>query len=166
MALVNAKPAFVSPAENNAITINELIAELINLDNAGQGFEISAELMANTVKEVFAELTNLAGMKASSSDAFSAKTMKKTIQELVSELISLKRDEVGAEPNTEAKIRDIAKTIDTIIADFIENNKTEIEVQSIKGMTDAELVSFTKSVRLLLFHSALYGKENTQGKWL
>ena len=137
-----------------AETVNQLVFECIALDENDTGFETSAEIIINTINELLAELINLAGIEASSSDATSAVTMKETIQELVTELVSLERERVSAEPNAEANLRNIAETIDTIIADFIEINKYGIEVQSIKRMSNAELVSFTKSVLLLLFHLA------------
>ena len=141
ITLVNtrhAKAAIVSPAQNNANTINELVAELINLENADSGFEICVELISNTINELFAELMNLAGIETTSSDLTS------TIQERVTELVNLKRGRVGSEPNLEANLALMAESIDKIIASFIETNKNGIEFQSIKRMTNAELVSLYK----------------------
>ena len=150
MSLVNTEPAFVSPAENNAITINELLDELVTLDNAHPDFDNIAELISDTLNEVFAELMNLAGIETGSSDS-SAEFIGKTVKELVTEMVTLKKAGSDVGKNSEASVvtatninfGNIAETIEIIIADFIETNKEGIENQLIKGMSNAELVSFT-----------------------
>ena len=117
------------PAQNNANTINELLTELIELG----------------------ESMNLARIGACFSDASHAKTIKQTIQKLVTEIVSLKTERASAEPNAEAHFRDITETIDIIIADFMETNNNGIERQLIQEKINAELVSFTKSELFLLF---------------
>ena len=131
-------------------TIDHFVALFIALDITDAGFETCAKIITITINERIAELIDQVGSESSSFDASFAENIKETINELLDEMMTLKKSESVPEPNADAtKVKTtatnlgvIAWTIDTIISNFIYNNKNEIEIQSIKTMSNAELVSF------------------------
>ena len=109
-----------------AETVNELIAELIGLNSANPSSDISAEIIVNTINELIVELIDLSGIESNPSDADLAEVMKiirnkETVQELMTEIISLKRNRIDAEASTVAdtdtNLDVIALTIALIIAE-------------------------------------------------
>ena len=121
-------------------TINELIAELIGLNKAEPDFDIYAEIIVTTINELNAELINLTGIESSSSVATSAEIImivryKEAIEQLLTEIISLKRFEAVARQNaqvsavaeTDTNLKVISLTINVIIASITDGAVFENE---------------------------------------
>ena len=140
---------------DTAETVNQLVTRLIALNNVELDFDTSAEIIANEIMTRLVELIDLIETDPNSSDTTGAGFIVETVQNFLTEIITLKSSETDAGPNvdasTDADIKASAETIAVIIADFIETNKSEIELQSIKRMTHAELVGFTRLAIFNLF---------------
>ena len=168
IALDNVEPSFDIYAETIANRINENIAELINLatrsdENTSEivketvhdrdavakaAAEANRELAADLLGEILrlfpdARSANKAILFGKTGPPAAAVVAQKAIHDRVTEIISLKKAETDAVSTNDADFEVLADAIDTTVAHFIENNKTKIEVQSIKRMPNAELVSLT-----------------------
>ena len=174
--LDNVEPDFDIHARNIEKKINENVAELVSLathsDESTSGIvketihdrdavakaaaEANRELAANILGDslrLFPDARSANKAIASEKTGPHAEAMvAQAIQEHVTEIISLKKSETDSVSASDADIGVLVYAIGATVTHFIENNKIELEVQSIKRMTDAELVSFIESVKSVISH--------------
>ena len=175
IALDNTESGFDIFAELISNNINEKIAELIILatrsdksfdrtvketihdkDSVAEAaqeanLELAADLLGDVLK-LFPEVrpANKIIALEKTGLAAEARLAQDAIKEHVAEIISLKKAGTDAVLTADADVGVLVDAISTTVAHFIENNKIEIEVQLIKRMTNAELVSFTRSELLFM----------------